>query len=305
MKINGKLSMKNSIVVADRINTLHDIIMDMGRKTLAMVIEMGGLLSQQKAIVGHGKWEQWIKDNLDFSQMTANRYVRVHRDRETLKSNMMLDLPNGEQPLLTEIYDSISNGNGRGGIYNVNRNNYFSSKKNSTIYTPKMLSDFLYSLLKHLKPKTIVDPAIGRGSLVKPWKHPVIIGIDIDKNGSKYCDSFIHGRFEDIDEWMFENRPDLVLCNPPFNNAPHRELYPEVFLRKIFDLFGKKAPTVLFVPMGFRLNIRNSSQRWQWLSRMDNISSIISLPIDCFGIKYHTEILFFNIKEVKPHYFCR
>ena len=95
--------MKNSIVVANRINDLHDEIMDMGRKTLAMIIEMGRLLSQQKATVGHGKWENWMKDNLNFSQMTANRYMRVHRDRETIKSNMMLDLPNGKQPSLTDI----------------------------------------------------------------------------------------------------------------------------------------------------------------------------------------------------------
>ena len=300
----GSPNMKNSIVVANRINDLHDEIMNMGRKTLAMIIEMGRLLSQQKATVGHGKWEKWMKDNLHFSQMTANRYMRVHGDRKTIKSNMMLDLPNGQQPSLTEIYDSVSDGQSKGGIYNVNRNDYFKNSKNSAIYTPRKLAEILHSLLKHLKPRTIVDPSVGKGSLVKPWKQPVIIGIDIDEGGSKYCDAFIHGRFEDIDEWMFENKPDLVLCNPPFNNAPHRELYPEVFLRKIFDLFGDEIPTVLFVPMGFRLNIRNTSQRWQWLSNMDNISSIISLPIDCFGIKYHTEILLFNITGVKPHYFC-
>ncbi len=295
--------MKNSVVVAVRINNLHDNIMKMGKKTLAMIIEMGELLSQQKSIVGHGKWEKWMKDNLSFSQMTANRYMRVYKERLAIKSNIMLDLPPDEQPALTKIYDSISDSPSRGGIYNINRNDYFINNKNSTIYTPKKLSEFLYSLLKHLKPNTIVDPSIGKGSLVQPWKEPVIIGIDVDRNGSKYCDAFIHGHFEDIDEWEFENKPDLVLCNPPFNNAPARELYPEVFLRKIFGLFGEATSVVLFVPMGFRLNIRNTSQRWQWLSRMDNISSIISLPIDCFGIKYHTEILIFNIKGLKPHYF--
>jgi hypothetical protein len=155
----GILSMKNSIVVASRINDLHADIMDMGRKTVAMIIEMGSLLSQQKAIVGHGKWEDWMEDNLNFSQMTANRYMRVHRDRDAIKSNMMLDLPSGEQPTLTEIYDSVSDGQGKGGIYNINRNDYFRNSKNSTIYTPGKLSEFLYHLLKHLKPKTIVDPS--------------------------------------------------------------------------------------------------------------------------------------------------
>ena len=49
--------------------------------------------------------------------------MRVYRDRKAIKSNMMLDLPDGEQPSLTEIYDSVSDGQSKGGIYNVNRIN--------------------------------------------------------------------------------------------------------------------------------------------------------------------------------------
>lgn len=151
----------------------------------------------------------------------------------------------------------------------------------------------------------MLDPALGRGSLTEPWKNKKtkIIGIDIDAKCEKYADTFICSRFEDIEKWDYE-APDLILCNPPFNNAGGGNLYPEVFLRKCFSLFGEKAKVVMIVPMGFRLNQTLNSERWKWLCQSQaQITSIISLPLDCFKLKFHTEILIWNIPKLKPHYF--
>jgi hypothetical protein len=190
----------------------------------------------------------------------------------------------------------------------VIKNSYWKNPKNSTVYTPPEVSDFLYRIISSvLSPRIILDPAIGRGALTAPWRvksNADIIGIDIDPASKDYADQFLCTKFEDVSVWNLP-RPELILCNSPFNGARRRTLYPEVFLRKIVDLFGTDIPIVLFAPMGFRLNQLITSKRWQWLrdTQMD-ISSIISLPINIFpGVKFHTEILLFNIPGLKPHYF--
>ena len=190
--------------------------------------------------------------------------------------------------------------------YSVKNNNYHKNQKNSTIYTPNSVSKYLYEILHtHINPKVILDPSIGQGSLIKPWRNKkcTIIGIDIDKRSKNYCDKFIHSKFEDVESWPHKI-PDLILCNPPFNGAAGRKLYSEVFLRQIVGLFGNKVPVVLFAPMGFRLNLTVNSSRWNWLINTIDISSIISLPKNCFNeVIFHTEILVFNVPKLKPHYF--
>ena len=56
--------------------------------------------------------------------------------------------------------------------------------------------------------------------------------------------------------------------------------------------------------MGFRLNCgKTSKRRKKLMNDYPDITSIISLPVDVFeGVKFHTEILCFNIPQLKPHY---
>ncbi len=191
----------------------------------------------------------------------------------------------------------------------VTRNNYHENKKKSTIYTPVGVAQFLlgilYPRIVHIDPYEylIFDPAIGTGRLTDPWYNAGcnVRGCDIVDQGAQ-CYEF--------DEYSFESRqykwrPDLVLCNPPFNGASGRKLYPEVFLRHIFDLFGSTQPVVLFVPMGFMLNQRKKSKRWRWLRDCGaRITSIVSLPLDIFeGVEFHAEIVIFNVDGLDPHYF--
>ena len=129
---------------------------------------------------------------------------------------------------------------------------------------------------------TIFDPAIGSGRLTDPWYDAgrFIWGCDIVDAGAR-CHYFDECRFETFP--ASQGRPDLVLCNPPFNGAEGGKLYPEVFLGRILDLFGVHLPTVLFAPMGLRLNQRRKSKRWRWLrDRGRKITSIVSLPLDTF-----------------------
>jgi len=187
----------------------------------------------------------------------------------------------------------------------VKRNAYRKHPKNSTVYTPDYVCQFLYGIINPvLKPKVILDPAIGKGALTNPWRQEChIVGVDIECNSRRYADEFVCSRFEDLEQWD-KRLPDLVLCNPPFNGAPKGQLYPEIFLRKITELFGTNIPVVLFTPMGLRLNQRKTSRRWLWVRDTGPlITGIISLPLDIFpNVAVHSEILLFNVPNVQPHY---
>jgi type I restriction enzyme M protein len=96
-----------------------------------------------------------------------------------------------------------------------------------------------------------------------------------------------------------------------------RPLIPEVFLNKTLELFGKKIPIVLFTPYNMRLNfVTKNSKSKRYKKFINNeypeISSIISLPTDIYNhdplneiVKFHSEILIFNINNIKPHYFFK
>lgn len=183
----------------------------------------------------------------------------------------------------------------------VKRNTYLDNPKRSNVYTPAPLAEYLARVVG---PAGVVfDPAIGGGRLTAPFRRSgsLIIGCDINPDSASQCDRFIPGPFEKVKAWT-EERPDLVICNPPFNAAPGRQLYPEVFLRTIFQLFGNDIPVVMITPMGFRLNQRRRSTRWRWVRDTATISSLLALPLDVFdNVQFHAEVLFFNCPSLPPH----
>lgn len=185
------------------------------------------------------------------------------------------------------------------------------------IQTPPWVADFLYDILKHLKPDVVLDPCCGIGNLLHPWrnrrlKHHVI---GIEKNPELWKEfkkrdpknPVVLGenkQFEECktSEFMFY-MPQLVLCNPPWNRHWKKLNYPEVFLRKIVELFGNQIPVAFLCPMGFRLNQELTSSRWKWLRDTMTISSIISCPRNLYpDTEFHSEIILFNCRRVKPHY---
>lgn len=189
------------------------------------------------------------------------------------------------------------------------RNKYTENKKNSTVFTPVGVAQFLYDILKvngstYPPYRTVFDPAIGTGRLTEPWYESGhrIIGCDIIRTDGLCVHNFYRGPFEALES---VERPKLVLCNSPFNGASGKRLYPEVFLEHIFKLFGPTIPVVLFVPMGMLLNQRKKSKRWRWLRDCGaEITSVISLPLDIFdAVEFHSEILIFNVNGIKPHHF--
>lgn len=199
----------------------------------------------------------------------------------------------------------------------IDRNNFYENEKKSTIYTPPWLSVFLCKITRPHLPKnaTILDPCVGKGSLLKPWvkRGHKVVAYDLIDQGFP---NTIQKNFLNIK--ATNKRPSLVLLNPPFNMDDNnrefckkkfggRPLLPELFIDQIFSLYGKDVPVVLITPYGLRLNLTADSKRWHKFSDADfpPITSIISLPKNTFeGILFHVEILIFNIPQLKPHYFA-
>lgn len=202
-------------------------------------------------------------------------------------------------------------------MYRVDRNNFYKEQKKATIYTPDILSQFIFSILSPIfsQDTLILDPCVGRGSLLKPFTSSgyKTIGVDVENQGLKntIIKNYLALTADDLPT------PGLIIMNPPFNiddktkeyikkNYRGRPLLPEIWLQKAIALFGKKTPIVLFTPYGFRLNQSIHSKRWQKFlnNEYPPIKSIISLPKDVFqDVLFHCEILIFNINKLKPHYF--
>jgi len=181
-----------------------------------------------------------------------------------------------------------------------NKNN--KGLKNSSIYTTNIISKNIYNILKDVKKDIILEPSIGKGNMINQYKNSKIIGVDINPIGEKYCDTFYNCKFEDLELEKIDC--DIVICNPPFNGHKSRKLYPEVFLKKIVELCGKDIQIVMITPHGLRLNQKIKSSRWKWIKNNLEITSILSLPLDIFpNVLFHSEVLFFNINNIKPHYF--
>lgn len=176
--------------------------------------------------------------------------------------------------------------------------------KNSRIYTPKILSDRIYNLIKDNNFKTILDVCCGDFGLSYNFKNK--IGIDIQepnnkeslKMGKFYKDDFLNSDLEYLDKYDI----DLIVCNPPFNGAPGRKLYPEVFLDKILEKYPN-TPIIMITPIGLLYNQKINSKRWKKLKNLDITFTMIN-PVDVFlcesneGI-IHNETLFINFDKVK------
>lgn len=168
-------------------------------------------------------------------------------------------------------------------------------KKAHDTPTPKELCNQIYEIIiDAYKPKCILDPCCGDKRLTKNFKNTKIINYEI-KDGSDFLKE--ENKLNDV---------DLVIMNPPFNlGGSGRKLAVEVFMDKVLQLVNNSIPIVLITPMGFRLNQKYKSKRWQKMrDEYPPITSIISLPLDCFQeVLFHCEVLIFNLKNINPHYF--
>jgi hypothetical protein len=99
--------------IAETVKAEHAEIEIAMRESLARAVKVGELLTEAKQLVKHGEWGKWITDNCQFSERTAQNYMRIHeRFPELAKAQPVADLtyreavgllaePKPDNPLLT------------------------------------------------------------------------------------------------------------------------------------------------------------------------------------------------------------
>ncbi|MCJ7447963.1 MAG: DUF3102 domain-containing protein [Bacteroidales bacterium] len=70
------------IITAKKINTLHEGIMSLLHQGIEKAVEIGELLTGKKAELQHGEFGIWIKDNLIFTDRTAQRYMKLFENKD-------------------------------------------------------------------------------------------------------------------------------------------------------------------------------------------------------------------------------
>lgn len=73
------------------------------RSVLQASIEIGERLCQAKEIVSHGEWENWLKENVDYSQSTAQNLMKIYREYGTDQASL---LSGGRSP--KELFGDLS-----------------------------------------------------------------------------------------------------------------------------------------------------------------------------------------------------
>jgi hypothetical protein len=71
------------------------------KTSIETAIKMGELLTEIKEQVGHGNFDNWVKDNMPFSRMSANNYVRVYKYALTPEGKVNLEKVGLE---ITDVY---------------------------------------------------------------------------------------------------------------------------------------------------------------------------------------------------------
>ncbi len=60
------------------------------KSSIERAMEVGDLLTEAKARVGHGNFEAWIKDHCSMSYRSARRYMQMARDRSKIEPELKL-----------------------------------------------------------------------------------------------------------------------------------------------------------------------------------------------------------------------
>jgi hypothetical protein len=146
---------------ADLIKSINDKMRSMlhsYRSSVGHAIEVGELLKEAKARVGHGNFEPWLKEHCNLSFRTARRYMKLAENRAQIeaqfKSANMADLTlSGAQRALTYKPDGSNSGSGGSG----------GSSSSGGVATPAgdydQLEEKLIKKLKELDPSEARDHA--------------------------------------------------------------------------------------------------------------------------------------------------
>jgi len=252
------------------------------------------------------------------------------------------------------------------GLNKTKENDYNKNPKNNCIRTPRSFGKLIYGkipwdVMANDKESTIIlDIGCANGNL--SWKYAEsdyfkVYGIDIEDYSDSFNGTFIQDDFfKTKKETISSLKPNLVLCNPTWNNPKKLEnctpfeldkaktkyeldkakyekthnksydiefdddnygkskygkaYFPELFLKKIFQMYGADVPIVILTSYTLIMNVRCQTRnamiggqtRQNWLRDCGaKITSVLEMPLDFFpGVKMWWHTLFFNLGNLLP-----
>ncbi|MBR0443664.1 MAG: DUF3102 domain-containing protein [Clostridia bacterium] len=90
---------RNLEVVAAEINVIKSQTAEVINRS---IFEIGKRLCEAKAMIGHGNWESWLRDNVAYSETTARTLMRAYREM----GNEQVDLLTGEAP--ADVFECLN-----------------------------------------------------------------------------------------------------------------------------------------------------------------------------------------------------
>lgn len=87
-------------LIAAEINAIHS---QTQRMLLYNSIEIGRRLVEVKSLLPHGEWSNWLKDSVDYSQSTANNFMRIFQEYGADQISLL-----AENNTKSSIYDRLT-----------------------------------------------------------------------------------------------------------------------------------------------------------------------------------------------------
>lgn len=99
----------------EKLQKIENEIITLKNQTAENIILMGQKFIEAKKLVPHGEWGNWLKERIDFSQRTANQFMRIAKEfgsnPEVLtnlgitKIGLLLDVPIEKRKCFIRDYD--------------------------------------------------------------------------------------------------------------------------------------------------------------------------------------------------------
>ncbi|MBQ4585123.1 MAG: DUF3102 domain-containing protein [Clostridia bacterium] len=90
---NQQLSVRDIDTVTEEINVLTAQAKTMA---IAYIIELGRRLKEAKTMLPHGEWANWLNDKVNYSQSTANNYMKIYEEFGSPDSALLGFMPNSQ-----------------------------------------------------------------------------------------------------------------------------------------------------------------------------------------------------------------
>lgn len=105
----------NTVVVNKELEKIEKEIITLKNQTAENIIQIGYKLMEAKKRLSHGEWGSWLESKVEFSQRTANQFMRIAKEfgtnsqaisnLEITKVGLLLDVPTEKREEFIENHD--------------------------------------------------------------------------------------------------------------------------------------------------------------------------------------------------------